>query len=233
METKPAHQLLAAGNGGPPVAPDELAARRTLLAVGRTPGVLVVDTSGQRIAAVRGWARRKGGVRVLVAGTTGAAIDIVTREQPEVAVVDLLYRDGRGIAVAVEMRRLAPELEIVFVVGQPGVPEVQAAWDLGWERIVAAEGLDAWLDRGLTPLCRLASLRRQTSQAQQDAARLAAGNVVPTPTDLPLSVAERRYRESFLRAKLATAGGRREAARLAGVPYTTFCVMLRKLGIRG
>jgi len=167
----------------------------------------------------------------VIAASSRTALELATGEQPEVAVIDLLFGGGRGLALAAELQRLAPEIEIAFVVDDCSVPEVQAAWDLGWERLIAAEALAAWLDRGLLPLCRLAALRRQASRAQEEAARLAAGNVVPTTSELPLSVAERRYRETFLRAKLAMAGGRREAARLAGVPYTTFCVMLRKLGI--
>jgi len=48
---------------------------------------------------------------------------------------------------------------------------------------------------------------------------------------LRLAVAERRYRESYLRATLAKSGARRPAAQLAGVRYTTSCFMPRKLGI--
>src|SRR6185437_6876567 len=129
-----------------------------------------------------------------------------SREQPEVALVNLMFRGGRGIAVAVELRRVAPGIELVFVVEDPTVPEVQAAKDLGWERLVAA--------------------------AQREVETLSAGNVVPAVPSLSLDAAERRYRETFLRSTMATAGGRRAAARLAGVPYTTFCVMLRKLGIK-
>jgi len=212
---------------------DELALRRALLSEGAAPSMLIVDASEERTSAVRGWARRRGGVRPLFAVTTGAALEIIERDGPEVAIVDLLFRGARGISVAAQIRLLAPDVEVVFVTSDRGAPEVQAAFDLGWQRIVASEGLEGWLERALLPLCRLASLRRQISLAQAVVAELAAGNVVPGPSDLPLGVAERRYRETFLRGKLALAGGRREAARMAGVPYTTFCVMLRKLGIRG
>jgi CheY-like chemotaxis protein len=198
----------------------------------RTPIVLVVDAVAHRSAAIKAWAWQHRGVRPMFATTSTAAYETGVREQPEVAILDLMFRNGRGCAVAIELRRLVPEIEIVFVVEDPSVPEVQAAWDLGWERLVSSESLEEWLDRGLKPLAKFARLKRQLTMVRQDAETASVGNVVPEVSNLPLGVAERRYRETFLRSKMATAGERRAAARLAGVPYTTFCVMLRKLGIK-
>jgi citrate lyase beta subunit len=48
---------------------------------------------------------------------------------------------------------------------------------------------------------------------------------------VPLPRAERDFRVSYLRALLADAPNRREAARRAGVPYRTLCDMVRKLRI--
>ncbi len=208
------------------------AARRETLAAHRTPIVLVVDAVAHRSAAIRAWAWQHRGVRPLFATTSTVAYETASREQPEVAILDLMFRNGRGIAVAVELRRIAPDVEIVFVVDDPTVPEVQVAWDLGWERLVSSASLEEWLDRGLKPLAKFARLKRELTMARQDAETACAGNVVPEVSNLPLNVAERRYRETFLRSKMATAGERRAAALLAGVPYTTFCVMLRKLGIK-
>lgn len=208
------------------------AKREAVAAAHRTPVVLVVDTVPHRAAAIRAWAWQRRGVRPLFATTATVAYETASREQPEVAIVDLMFRSGRGIAVAIELQRGAPDIEIVFVVEDPAAPEVQAALDLGWERLVASDRLEEWLDRGLKPLAKLARLERELRLARREAETAAAGNVVPTVPNLPLSVAERRYRETFLRSKMATAGERRAAARLAGVPYTTFCVMLRKLGIK-
>lgn len=213
-------------------AADDAAARRDALSASRTPVVLVVDTTPHRVAAIKAWSWQHRGVRPVVASTASAAYEVASREQPEVALVNLMFRGGRGIAVAVELRRVCPGIEPVFVVEDPSVPEVQAARDLGWERLVAADSLEEWLNRGLKPLAKLAKLQRQVTAAQRDAETLAAGNVVPAVPSLSLDAAERRYRETFLRSTMATAGGRRAAARLAGVPYTTFCVMLRKLGIK-
>ena len=213
-------------------AADDQTARRETLAAHRTPVVLVVDAVAHRAAAIRAWSWQHRGIRPLFAATATAAYETANREQPEVAILDLMFRGGRGIAVAVELRRIAPEIELVFVVDDPSVPEVQAAWDLGWERLVASPTLEEWLNRGLKPLAKVAKLRRQVTTARRDIETLSAGNVSPAVPSLPLGVAERRYRETFLRSMMATAGERRAAARLAGVPYTTFCVMLRKLGIK-
>jgi PleD family two-component response regulator len=214
-------------------ATDEAAAKREAVAAAhRTPVVLVVDSVAHRAAAIRAWAWQRRGVRPLFASTSTLAYDTAAREQPEVAIVDLLFRNGRGAAVAIELGRVAPDIEIVFVTDDSTAPEVQAAIDLGWERLVSSEKLEAWLDRGLKPLAKLARLKRQLGVARREAETASAGDLVAGVSTLPLSVAERRYRETFLRSKMATAGERRAAARLAGVPYTTFCVMLRKLGIK-
>ena len=168
----------------------------------------------------------------MVASTATTAYEAASREQPEVALVNLMFRGGRGIAVAVELRRLAPGIEPVFVVEDPTVPEVQAAWDLGWERLVAAESLEDWLNRGLKPLAKLAKLKRQVAAARRDVETLSAGNVVPAVSSLSLGRGRAAVSRDVPSFKMATAGERRAAARLAGVPYTTFCVMLRKLGIK-
>jgi PleD family two-component response regulator len=206
--------------------------REAVAASHRVPVVLVVDAVPHRAAAIRAWAWQRRGVRPLFAASATIAYETAAREQPEVAIIDLMFRNGRGLAVAIELRRIAPDVEIVFIVEDSAEPEVQAALDLGWERLVSVDHLEQWLDRGLKPLAKLARVERELRVARREAETAAAGNVVPSIPNLPLSVAERRYRETFLRSKMATAGERREAARLAGVPYTTFCVMLRKLGIK-
>jgi CheY-like chemotaxis protein len=213
---------------------DELAARREMLGGQQPRTVLVVDTDPTRIANLRRWAGHHPGVRVSFASSSGEAVDITTRERPEVVVLDLLFKGGRGIALAIQLARIGDDLELLLMADDAGAPEVQAAWDLGWHRLVAWDEATEWLDRGLEPLAALVSLKRQMASARREADALCAGSIVPGvgATALPLGEAERRYREMFLRSKLALAGGRRQAAEMAGVPYTTFCVMLRKLGIR-
>jgi DNA-binding NtrC family response regulator len=174
---------------------------------------------------------QRAGVSTLVARTQTRALLLATEAQPEVALIDLLFGQGAGIALACEVQRCAPHVAVVFFVEHPGAPEAHAARDLGITRVVAIADLPAWLAETLAPLADAARAER-TLQA----ARLALGRQAPDDsgapsTELPLPVAERRYREAYLRACMSRAGGRREAARLAGVPYSSLCVMLRKLGI--
>ena len=156
---------------------DELAARREKLGAPYAPTVLVVDTVAGRIASLKRWAADQSGLRLLFAETSAAATELATREQPEVAVIDLLFREGRSIALAVELARIAPEIEMLFIVDDGGAPEVQAAWDLGWNRLVASNALAGWMDRGLGPLAQLVSLKRQVASVRHDTERLCAGNV--------------------------------------------------------
>jgi transcriptional regulator of acetoin/glycerol metabolism len=48
----------------------------------------------------------------------------------------------------------------------------------------------------------------------------------------PLPEAERRFRETYLRRLLADSTSNTVAARRAGLPYTTFYSMLKKLNLR-
>jgi len=194
--------------------------------------MLVVDATEVRVGTVKRWIRQNDWARPLFATDMATATEIAAGQQPEVALVDLLFSGGCGVALAIELRRLSAAMEVVLIVDDPGAPEVQVAFDAGCARVVRSDGLGAWLDRGLLALGQLVRAERRAALARAEAEELAAGNVPPAPSALPLAVAERRYREAYLRAKLAQACGRREAAALAGIPYTTFCVMLRKLGIQ-
>jgi DNA-binding NarL/FixJ family response regulator len=106
-------------------AVDDSPGRRDTLAAQRTPVVLVVDAVAHRAAAIKAWSWQHRGIRPVIATTATAAYEAANSEQPEVAILDLMFRGGRGIAVAVELRRIAPEVELVFVVDDPTVPEVQ------------------------------------------------------------------------------------------------------------
>ena len=199
--------------------------------------ILVVDAAEVRVSAIKRWARTHAWLRPIFTTSAAAAIAIASEAHPEIAIVDLLFDGGRGVALAIELKRLSPGLEAVLVVEDAKAPEVEVAFGAGCGRLVRSDGLTAWLDAALRALARLAASERQLTAARRAAQELAGGNVVPASvpssvsTSLPLAVAERRHREAYLRAALAQTGSRREAAALAGIPYTTFCVMLRKLGI--
>jgi DNA-binding NtrC family response regulator len=170
-------------------------------------------------------------VSTMVAHTPTRAMIVAHEVQPEIAVVDLLFRGSAGIALGIELQRQAPHLEVVFSVPHMGAPEALAARQLGITRLVATSQLGAWLRGSLGPLIEIAQARRRLEAAERALGREPPPVAAPQITQLPLPVAERRYREAYLRACMARAKGRRAAAKLAGVPYTSLCVMLRKLGI--
>jgi len=167
----------------------------------------------------------------LLARSAEHALRLAREHLPEVLAVDVLYRDGEGIALAVELLKAAPGAEVAFIADSLDLPEVRAAQDLGMSRFVEVDEVAAFLDGAVAPLARLARARRELEQAQREVGVLPRPPLETSIPVLPLPVAERRYRESFLRATLARTGGRRGGGPAVGVPYTTLCVMLRKLGI--
>jgi hypothetical protein len=160
-------------------------------------------------------------------------------KQPEVLLIDLLVHGSEAIALGIELGKLASNAQLVFLVEKGTDPELQVARDMGISRFVEMKDVLAWLAVALHPLAMLTRAQRQLHEARRavDEIALWKPNTAAHEKDegrlIPLAVGEGRYREAYLRAILARAGegGRRTAARLAGVPYTTFCLMLRKLRI--
>jgi hypothetical protein len=195
------------------------------------PKVLLVVEQDSASEAVADTLRRQGDLAASVAHTSTRAMMLAQDLQPEIAVVDLLFRGSAGIALGIELQRQAPHIEVVFAVPHLGAPEALAARGLGISRLVATAQLSAWLKGSVGPLTEIARARRRLEAAERALGREPSPEPDAQIAQLPLPVAERRYRESYLRACMARARGRRAAAKLAGVPYTSLCVMLRKLGI--
>lgn len=125
--------------------------------------------------------------------------------------------------------------EIVFVVDDdPGSPERFALEGCGFRYVVARSELPRWLPPVLPRLGALTRARRIAASASESRppppppARLCPD---PRPSRMTLHAAETRFRETYLRLLLAEHGSRRRAAEAAGVPYRSFCEMLRKLCI--
>jgi CheY-like chemotaxis protein len=175
---------------------------------------------------------RSHAVRGRCAKTSMDAIGLAGREQPEVALVDLVFEGSAGPALGIEIRKWSPHVEVIFLADSMESPEARAARDIGLSRIVDVAALPQWLPTALGPLCTIARAGRQLAEAR-DALNLPQPTASFFRAHLPLAVAEKRYRETYLRACLVQAGSRPGAARLAGVPYSSMVVMLRKLGIPG
>jgi hypothetical protein len=195
-------------------------------------GILIATGSSDVARTLSQWAAARRHLP-LVATTVDQALALAREHHPEVLAVDLLFGDtgSEGIALGIELLKAAPRAEVVFLAESMDLPEVHAANDIGISRLVAVRDLPLYLASALEPLADLSRARRRLDEAQRAVDRVSYGLTSPSPSSLPLPIAERRFRESHVRACLAKAGGRRAAAQLLGVPYTTFCVMLRKLGI--
>jgi hypothetical protein len=122
--------------------------------------------------------------------------------------------------------------ELVFVVDHWWQPEAQALRSAGLERILWAHRAPAWLAAAVPSLAGLARANRLRVAAMTQIPALPEEAFNWPPRQIAtLPQAESRYREAFLRLLLTTEGSRRAAAQRAGVPYRSFCQMLRKLGI--
>jgi hypothetical protein len=122
--------------------------------------------------------------------------------------------------------------ELVFVVDDAWSPQHFALKSRGFRYVISQDELSEWFPTALMRLSSLAQARRIVLRAYAES---------PTAPELPsrgrwargikLHAAETRFRDVFLRSLLAEHGSRRKAAEEAGVPYRSFCEMLRKLGI--
>jgi DNA-binding NtrC family response regulator len=213
------------------VGGDDKKARKTESWATENPFRILVATPSRAIAIdVEKWAETQGHV-FFAAARNCDAVSLAREYHPEVFVVDLLFEGGKGVATGIELLAASPGGETVFVVESLDLPEMHAARDVGVTRFVQTADLPRYLSLAVVPLARLARARRAHDEAQRVVDALPSWSEQAAPSTMPLAVAERRFRESYLRASLAKGGDRRATAHLAGVPYTTLCVMLRKLGI--
>ena len=122
--------------------------------------------------------------------------------------------------------------EIVFAVDPRYPAQRLALLSRGYRHVISADHLAGWLHEQLSELCALAQARRIVLAACPTQARVADLVLGASANgSMSLHSAETQFRETFLRALLVEYGSRRSAAEAAGVPYRSFCEMLRKLGI--
>ena len=124
--------------------------------------------------------------------------------------------------------------EVVVAVDDPASPARFGLESRGFRYVVTTEQLLSWLPPAFSPLAAVARARRLLAAAAEER---------PRPPELPppmrtlsttrLRVAEGAFRDVLLRLLLAEFGTRRRAAEEAGVPYRSFCAMLRKRGLGG
>ena len=179
-------------------------------------------------------ARRLNNALVNVAITVISAHQIplpTTNHDFEIGLINAASARLDGLAFGAEIQERCPWIEIAFWFDEsdPG-PAVAAARSLGVTRLIPLASLTSWLQTSLGSLVRMAHARREYV--------LAARSLPPSPScgegygRMALPEAERRFRETYVRRILSESTNHRAAAEKAGLPYTTFCSMLKKLNLR-
>lgn len=198
----------------------------------RAAKVLVVASDRANAKATMAWLATASAGCFWIAEDRKAAVEAARAYQPEVAIVELGFCECDGPSVALQLRLFASHLEIVFFAAPNDDAEIAAARDLGLERVLPFDHLFGSLHQILAPLAESVRLRRRLDEVERVLRQLPVDpQSCVSRRRITLPEAERRYREIYIRSLLTETGNRRETARQAGIPYTTLCEIIRKLGI--
>jgi hypothetical protein len=203
------------------------------LARDRAAQLLMHELSGDDRLQIAGALRRAAiCVETTLVGDTDAerAVDV---EAIDVAAIKFTGEPA-GLVFAAELAQRAPWVQVVFWASEQAptaAAAAQVARSLGISRVIPQSRVAAWLTAAITPLTRLARARRAALEAEA---------TIPCVPELPLKnctspialpEAERQFRETYLRRLLSESPSAKKAAERAGVPYTTLCSMMKKLGL--
>jgi len=187
-----------------------------------SPHVLLLDAAN-RAADLR--CRLRANVRL----TAVRAQSLYEVRQVDVAILDF---ENVGLACSPLLRDPALGFpELVFLVDAVGSAQDLALRSHGFRHLVGENEILEWLPAALDQLVALTRARRILLQACADCCVTGQLRVMPRTKGMGLHAAETSFRSAFIRGLLAESGSRRRAAEQAGVPYRSFCEMLRKLGL--
>jgi DNA-binding response OmpR family regulator len=117
----------------PHVKPANFAAiprQESRLSGGETVLVLVVEDDADYAGIIAETARFDGH-QVVVVGTDDGARRFLTRESPDLAIVDVILPDGSGLSLTRELREALPRLPIVLLSALDGLSDVIRGLDAG------------------------------------------------------------------------------------------------------
>jgi hypothetical protein len=196
------------------------------------PRVLVFDLHGERGLSLATGLRRSRDELIISVTSARALGPDAAGDAIDVALVSLSDERFDGLAFGAELGATFPWIEIVYWFDEGGAaPFAAAAKSLGVRRMIPLARLLGWLDDALPTLTRMARARREHLSAERQLPPLPAHEGSDGDLAGPLPQAERLFREAYLRQLLSRSESRTIAARRAGVPYTTFCSMLKKAGL--
>jgi DNA-binding NtrC family response regulator len=195
--------------------------------------VLIFDPDRDQGLAVAGRLRRHRPATMVTVVTTRAAAADLPAEAIDVGLINLADRQFEGLAVGAEISARFPWVETVFWFDvHNATPSAAAARSVGIRRVIPLPRLADWLDDALPELARMARAHREHLNGESALPPLPRDHVDDEGGITPLPEAERRFRETYLRRLLADSASNTIAARRAGLPYTTFYSMLKKLNLR-
>ena len=151
----------------------------------------------------------------------------------DVGLVNLADREFEGLAFGAQLGARFPWVETVFWFdAHNATPSAAAARSVGIRRVIPLPRLVEWLDDALPGQARMARAHREHLDSKSALPPLPEEPMEDAGAITPLPEAERRFRETYLRRLLADSGSNTVAARRAGLPYTTFYSMVKKLNLR-
>ena len=137
-------------------------------------GILIIDDHAVVRASLRLMLEKQAAIKVVgEAGNKAEALDIASREQPEIILLDLCLREGSGMDLIPELLRVAEESRIVVLTGVRDEMEHRRAIHLGAMGVVSKEAPpnllikaiervnagELWLNRHMTAVL-VSELRR-------------------------------------------------------------------------
>ncbi len=197
------------------------------VAPGPRPHLLVALSAQQRARALDGF---DADAALTVVEPDPARRLVWTRAPVDVALVAPERLDSFATPLFADDPRVGLP-EVVFVIDDVASAQRYALERRGYPYVLLEADVGPWLAASLDRLCTIARTRRQAMEAL---ARRPSAPPLPQAGRghaLRLHAAEATFRETCLRLLLAEHGSRRKAAAAAGLPYRSFCDMVRRAGI--
>jgi hypothetical protein len=192
----------------------------------------VVGATNEWLASLRHALRTHPSLQLMAVGDLASMLRVTsTRFEWDLALAFLSARSLQSLSDILIFHDRLGCPELVAIAESPNDVAVLALREFGVERVLSQDVAAAWLPDAVGPLASIAVAKRLLRRSRRALRETPHVDPLLGSDFLPLSVAEGRFREAYLRALMAKAGSRAQAAKGAGVPYRTLCYMLERYGI--
>jgi hypothetical protein len=194
---------------------------------------LIFDPDREQGLTIAGQLRRSRPAMAITVVTARLAAADLPEDEIDVGLINLADRQFEGLAFGAQLSSRFPWVETVFWFDtHNATSSAAAARSVGIRRVIPLPQLAAWLDDALPGLARIARAHREHLDGENALPPLPRDHGDDDGAITPLPEAERRFRETYLRRLIADSASNTVAARRAGLPYTTFYSMMKKLNLR-